>query len=128
MRQLTAADGPRPGEIVVRLRNQTAHVTHLSLRDGAFLTLPPTVGGAIAIALTADEKAAFDRAWESPTVKAWIAAGDVLIETADDSAPATPAVYEPPAAAPAPTPAPAPSAPTSTPAAAYRDDDDDDDI
>jgi hypothetical protein len=100
-------------------------VTHLSLRDGAFLTLPPTVGGAIAIALTADEKAAFDRAWESPTVKAWVAAGDVLIETADDSAPATPPVYEPPVAV-----APAPSASTPTPPAlpeayVYRDDDDD---
>jgi hypothetical protein len=127
MRQLAEAEQPHAGETVVRLRNNTAHVTHLSLRDGAFLTVAPTVGRAIAIALTADEKAAFDRAWATPTVKAWVAAGDVLIDTADDSAPpsvpAAPAVYEPPT----PT-ATVPPTPTPAPAPAFHDDDDDDDI
>lgn len=120
MRELTASEKPRAGEVVVKLRNNTAHLTHLSLRDGAFLTLPPTVGDAVAIALTAAEKIAFDRTWDSPAVKAWVAAGDVVLETADDSAPPTPAA--PPAAPPA-DPPPATEPPLEPPPALDDDDD-----
>ena len=46
MRTLAAGEEPRADETVSEFSNTSAHVIHVSIGDGAFITIPPTVGAA----------------------------------------------------------------------------------
>ncbi len=106
----------------VRLRNTTAHLKHVSLAGGELITIPPTeTGPGIVLKLESDaERVGFQRAFATKAVKAWIDAGELVIDgdvpsvsqpvtppvvaPADTSDPAVPPVAESLAAAEPPTP------------------------
>ncbi len=100
----------------VKLKNTAAHLKHISLGTEV-ISIPPTESGdGTTIKLESDaERAAFTKAIATPSVKAWIDEGELVITgapasvsqpvtppitpPADTSNPAAPPLAEPPAAA-----------------------------
>lgn len=67
----------------VRLENRSAHVKYIALAGGAnTIAVPPTEEGKPGVTVTFDtpeERKAFDRALELPSVKAWITSGELVV-------------------------------------------------
>lgn len=88
MRVLKPGDAPRADETVTGFSNTTAHVIHVSIGQGAFVTVPPTVGNALVlVALTPTEQTGLTAALETVAVKAWIDAGELVVTTAPPGVP-----------------------------------------
>jgi hypothetical protein len=83
MRVLNPGDSPRTDETVTGFANTTAHVIHVSIGQGAFVTVPPTVGNAsILVALTPTEQTGLTAALTTVTVDAWVTAGELVVTPA----------------------------------------------
>lgn len=99
MRTLGPGEQPRADETVSELSNTAPHVKHISIGDGAFVTVPPTVGAAtVRIALTATEKAGLDKGLGTDTCLEWIAQGELVVA----APPVEPPPVEPPPEEPPP--------------------------
>lgn len=80
MRTLASGEAPRADETVNTFQNTSAHVIHISIGDGAFVTVPPTVGAAtVAIALTAKEQTGLDAGLLTDAVQAWVTACELVV-------------------------------------------------
>jgi hypothetical protein len=62
----------------LQLENKTARILHISMGDGATITIPPTEGG-IVVELSDAEKAAFDANVATEEVQEWITGGVLVI-------------------------------------------------
>jgi len=83
MRTLGPGEQPRADETVSEFQNQSAHVIHVSIGDGAFITVPPTVGAAtVRIALTATEKTGLDAGLATTAAQQWITACELVVVAA----------------------------------------------
>jgi hypothetical protein len=64
----------------VRIENKTAHIKHIAIGNGQIITVPPVDGGGVEVHFDSDgERSAFQRALETPQVKKWIEAGELVI-------------------------------------------------
>lgn len=73
----------------VKLENKTAHIQLIGIGNGEFVTVPPVeLPGGITVTFADDvERARFDKAIATVTVKQWTDAGELIV---------TPVVPEPP--------------------------------
>jgi len=98
MRILLPGETPRADETVTTFQNTAPHVKHIGIGEGAFATVPPTVGAAtVTVACTATEQTGLDRALTTDTVLEWVAQGELVV------VPPTPPDPPPPEADPAGT-------------------------
>lgn len=80
MRNLAPGETPRADETVSTFQNLSAHVIHISIGDGAFVTVPPTVGTAtVVVALTAKEQTGLEAALATEAVQAWVTACELVL-------------------------------------------------
>jgi hypothetical protein len=80
MRILLPGETPRADETVTTFQNTAPHVKHIGIGEGAFATVPPTVGAAtVTVACTATEQTGLDRALTTDTVLEWVAQGELVV-------------------------------------------------
>ena len=80
MRTLASGEAPRADETANTFQNTSAHVIHISIGDGAFVTVPPTIGAAtVTVALTAKEQTGLTAALATVAVQAWVTACELVI-------------------------------------------------
>jgi hypothetical protein len=80
MRILQPGETPRADETTTTFQNTAPHVKHISIGDGAFVTVPPTVGIAtVTVACTATEQAGLDKGLTTDCVLEWIAQAELVV-------------------------------------------------
>jgi len=80
MRILLPGETPRADETVTVFQNTAPHVKHIGIGEGAFATVPPTVGAAtVTVACTATEQTGLDKGLTTDTCLEWIAAGELVV-------------------------------------------------
>lgn len=88
MRILRPGQEPNADETVSEFSNTAAHVKHICIGEGAFVTVAPTDPPAtVRIALNATEKVGLDRALGTDTCLEWIAAGELIVIAPPDPPP-----------------------------------------
>jgi len=80
MRILLPGELPRADETTTVFQNTAPHVKHIGIGEGAFATVPPTIGAAtVTVACTATEQAGLDKALTTDTCLEWVAQGELVV-------------------------------------------------